>query len=153
MPVGFPLSSVLRLCSPSGNSSRPLGQVKQMAQVFKSGAFLQQCWSVHPLCVAVKRMADDRTLILSCSSCRSVHHLALASVVVRSSALPRESEDPGRLVDLQQGPGHLAQCLDAHPTALSLRQMDVFEDAVLIRCAECRRQYALQVSAFETHQK
>jgi hypothetical protein len=29
----------------------------------------------------------------------------------------------------------------------------VFEDLVVIRCAECRRQYTLAVTAFETHQK
>jgi hypothetical protein len=31
--------------------------------------------------------------------------------------------------------------------------MDVFEDLALVRCAECRRHYAVTVSAFETHQK
>ena len=35
-----------------------------MAQVIRSGAFLQQCWSVHPLCVTVKRIADDGTIVL-----------------------------------------------------------------------------------------
>jgi hypothetical protein len=34
-----------------------------------------------------------------------------------------------------------------------MREMDVFEDLLVIRCAECRRQYALVVTAFETHQK
>ena len=47
--------------------SRGLGDVykrQTMAQVIRSGAFLQQCWSVHPLCVTVKRIADDRTVCL-----------------------------------------------------------------------------------------
>jgi hypothetical protein len=124
-----------------------------MVQVFRSGAFLQQCWSVHPLCVAVKRMVDDGTLILSCSSCRFVHHLVLASVVVRASAVLADSEDSGELADPQKGQSQLAACLGAHAAALSLREMDVFEDLALIRCAECRRHYALQVTSFETHQK
>jgi len=124
-----------------------------MVQVFRSGAFLQQCWSVHPLCIAVKRMADDRTLILSCSSCRSVHRLRLASVVVRAAAVPDQSEDSGAPVDLHKGQSQLSGCLDAHPSALSLRAMDVIEDVALIRCAECRRHYALRVASFETRQR
>jgi len=36
---------------------------------------------------------------------------------------------------------------------ITLREMDVFQDSVLLRCAECRRQYELTVSAFETHQR
>jgi hypothetical protein len=46
-----------------------------------------------------------------------------------------------------------AACLKAHPAALTLREMDVFEDLAVIRCAECRRLYVLTVTAFETHQK
>lgn len=46
-----------------------------------------------------------------------------------------------------------AACLEAHAAALTLREMDVFEDLAVIRCAECRRLYVLMVTAFETHQK
>jgi hypothetical protein len=125
-----------------------------MAQVFRSGAFLQQCWSVHPLCVAVKRMTDDRTLILSCSYCRSVHYLALSSVEIRIPAAPQDSEHSSsdRPVP-EEGPSKLAGCVGAHAEALSLREMDVFEDLALVRCAECRRHYALTVSSFETHHR
>ncbi|HEY6084619.1 MAG TPA: hypothetical protein VIU63_04450 [Nitrospira sp.] len=121
-----------------------------MAQVFRSGAFLQQCWSVHPLCIAVKRLRDDRTLILSCSSCRFVHHLGLCSVSLKTSAAPAETKDAEKPADPQSS---LAECLSTHAPALSLREMDVFEDVALIRCAECRRYYELQISSFETHQK
>ena len=125
-----------------------------MAQIFRSGAFLQQCWSVHPLCVTVKRMADGNQLILTCTSCRFVHHLTLASVVVRASAVLDESEDSsGDHVTARGGQDQLLGCLEAHPRALSLREMDVFEDVALVRCAECRRHYVLTVSSFETHQK
>jgi hypothetical protein len=125
-----------------------------MPQVFRSGAFLQQCWSVHPLCILVKRMADGNRLILSCTSCRFVHHLTLSAVVVRASAVLDESDDqPGDRHPAQGGQAQLVGCLEAHAAALSLREMDVFEDLALIRCAECRRHYALTVSSFETHQK
>jgi hypothetical protein len=52
-----------------------------------------------------------------------------------------------------EGESLLGRCVGAHQTAITLREMDVFQDAVLLRCAECRRHYELTVSAFETHQK
>lgn len=125
-----------------------------MAQVIHSGAFLQQCWSVHPLCVTVKRIADDRTVVLLCSSCRSAHRLQCDSVVAQPSAAPGVAENPvPAVVDEAEGPAKLADCIAAHRPALSLREMDVFEDRVLIRCADCRCHYALAVSHFETHHK
>lgn len=124
-----------------------------MAEIIRSGAFLQQCWSVHPLCVAVKRMAENRTLILSCSSCRFVHRLVLSAIVAKASVALSQpddvSNDPSRG---EKGLTQLTECLEAHAPALSLREMDVFEDRALIRCADCRNHYALTVAAFETHQ-
>jgi hypothetical protein len=125
-----------------------------MAQVIRSGAFLQQCWSVHPLCLTVKRIADDRTVVLLCSSCRSAHHLQCDSVVAQASAAQSEGEAPTSVVaDEAGGLAKLANCIAAHRPALSLREMDVFEDRVLIRCADCRSHYALAVSQFEMRLK
>lgn len=124
-----------------------------MGQVFRSGAFLQQCWSVHPLCVAVKRITAENQLALACTSCRFAHYLTMGSVVLGRSA----SEEARESMDTPEARASaqtlLASCLASHPAALSLRQMDVFEDLAVIRCAECRRHYALAVTAFETHQK
>ncbi len=53
----------------------------------------------------------------------------------------------------QGGQAQLDACIGAHTSALSLREMDVVEDSAILRCAECRRHYALTVSSFETHQK
>ena len=125
-----------------------------MAEIIRSGAFLQQCWSVHPLCVAVKRITGNRTLILSCSSCRFVHQLALSAIVAKASVALSQPDDLSS--DRWQGEEGLTQltdCLEAHAPALSLREMDVFEDRALLRCADCRRHYALTVAAFETHQR
>jgi hypothetical protein len=47
----------------------------------------------------------------------------------------------------------LKHCIAAHQAALTLREMDVFRDLVLLRCAECRRHYEVTVSAFKTHQR
>lgn len=124
-----------------------------MGQVFRSGAFLQQCWSVHPLCLGVRRMTAENQLALACTSCRFAHYVTLGSVVLGSGA----SGEPAQAADRSETPSdprtRLVHCLEVHPAALSLREMDVFEDLVVIRCAECRRQYALAVTAFETHQK
>ncbi len=124
-----------------------------MAQVYKSGAFLQQCWSVHPLCIEVRRMTGEHQLGLACTSCRFAHYLTLESVVVRASAVLEGAEDVFNEPLPGKGEDQLAGCLQSHAQSLSLREMDVFEDLVMIRCAECRRHYALNVSAFETHEK
>lgn len=123
-----------------------------MAQVIRSGAFLQQCWSVHPLCVAVKRMTDENTLILSCSSCRSAHHVTIAAVSTRGVSVQRSAGADGSQ-DGQPGEVLLKTCVSTHYASLSLREMDVFQDLMLLRCAGCRRQYEVTVSAFETRHK
>jgi len=122
-----------------------------MAEIIRSGAFLQQCWSVHPLCLTIKRVEPERIVVLTCSSCRMVHRVTtdvitrLASTADTFSSVPEPAQLDGLVA--------LKMCLDAHATALSLREMDVFQDAVWVRCAECRAQFDLTVSQFETHQK
>ena len=124
-----------------------------MGQMFRSGAFLQQCWSVHPLCLSVRRITDDNQLALACTACRFAHYVTMGSVVFGPSA----SEESGASTDASEARRYaqasLANCLQAHAAALSLREMDVFEDLAVLRCAECRRHYAVAVTAFETHQK
>ncbi|NJL16533.1 MAG: hypothetical protein HC794_09700 [Nitrospiraceae bacterium] len=123
-----------------------------MAQIIRSGAFLQQCWSVHPLCVTVKRMTDAQAVVLSCSSCKSIHHLTVTTVVSQgSSAQQTAQEDIPR--DEPPGMEFLKACVATHPEALSVREMDVFLDLVRLRCADCRRLYELSVATFETRQK
>jgi hypothetical protein len=122
-----------------------------MAEVIRSGAFLQQCWSVHPLCLTVKRVEPDRIVVLTCSSCRMVHRVTADAVTRKASAVEPSSPESG----LTQPDGLVAlkTCMGTHAPALSVREMDVFQDAVWIRCAECRAQFDLAVSQFETHQK
>jgi hypothetical protein len=123
-----------------------------MTHVIRSGAFLQQCWSVHPLCLAVKRMGEDRIMVLTCSSCRSAHHLAINQIVPKDSA-SQEPTTAGATGEEVSAETLLSACLMTHRASLTLREMDVFQDVVLIRCADCRRHYGLHVSAFETHHK
>jgi hypothetical protein len=123
-----------------------------MAQIIRSGAFLQQCWSVHPLCVTVKRMADDRTVVLTCSSCKSAHYLTLGIVVPKNPAA-HEATEGSHMSKEVSGESLLSSCIMTHQASITLREMDVFEDLVLLRCANCRRYYELTVSSFETHQR
>ncbi|MDH4329633.1 MAG: hypothetical protein OEV77_14010 [Nitrospira sp.] len=123
-----------------------------MTQIVRSGAFLQQCWSVHPLCLAVKRMGEDRILVLSCSSCKFGHYLTVGMVVPKDSAASEPAA--GGQISLEgAGERLLGACVTTHRAAITLREMDVFQDLVLLRCADCRRHYTVHVSAFETHQK
>jgi hypothetical protein len=122
-----------------------------MAEIIRSGAFLQQCWSVHPLCLTVKRVEPERIVVLTCSSCRMVHRAVTDRITRQASAADSAPPDsgpaqPDGLVGLQA-------CLGAHAPALSVREMDVFQDALWLRCAECRAHYDMTVSQFETHQK
>ena len=123
-----------------------------MAQIIRSGAFLQQCWSVHPLCVTVKRMTGDNAVVLVCSSCKSAHQLTVATVTSKASSAQQIS---GEAASHDEPPGeeYLKACVSTHHTSLSLREMDVFQDLVQLRCADCRRLYDLTVSAFETRHK
>jgi hypothetical protein len=121
-----------------------------MAQIIRSGAFLQQCWSVHPLCVTVARMEEGRTVVLSCSSCRSAHHVTVESVEARESAARAAGDHAPTEAS---GERLLNTCATIHRASMTLREMDVFQDSVVLRCAECRRHYVLRVSIFETHQK
>ncbi len=123
-----------------------------MTQIVRSGAFLQQCWSVHPLCVAVKRMGDDRRLVLSCMSCKSGHYLTVGLVTQKDSTAS-DLVAVGQIGQEVTGEELLNACIVTHRSAITLREMDVFQDLVLLRCADCRRHYTVQVSAFETHQK
>ena len=122
-----------------------------MAEIIRSGAFLQQCWSVHPLCLTVKRVEPERIVVLTCSSCRMVHRVTTGAITRQKST--GDSSLPTSGLSQPDGLVALKSCLGTHAPALSVREMDVFQDAVWVRCAECRAQYDLTVSQFETHQK
>ncbi|MFO0700320.1 MAG: hypothetical protein U0236_13935 [Nitrospira sp.] len=123
-----------------------------MVQVIRSGAFLQQCWSVHPLCVTMKRMTQENVVVLLCSSCKSAHHLSIATVTSIASSIQSVAGETA-LRDEPPGEDYLKACAATHAASLTLREMDVFQDLVRLRCADCRRLYDLTVSAFETRQR
>jgi|RhiMetdeSRZDD1v2_1073273.scaffolds.fasta_scaffold729473_2 hypothetical protein len=119
-----------------------------MSPVFKSGAFIQQCFSVHPLCLTIKRFTAPEHVVISCSSCQLAHRLTLTSMTTHLPGQDQPSEP------LSNEPvTYFVSCLESHRTALAISKMDVVAETAGIRCAECRRSFILQVSVFETHQR
>jgi len=80
-----------------------------------------------------------------------VHRVTTGAITRRKST--GDSSLPTSGLSQLDGLVALKSCLGTHAPALSVREMDVFQDAVWVRCAECRAQYDLTVFQFETHQK
>jgi hypothetical protein len=123
-----------------------------MAQVFKSGAFIQQCFAVHPLCLNLKSLHLPNSIVLKCTSCNMLHRLTLRAVVLRVSAV-HAVEDAAEAPEDRPAAAHLESCAAAHPAALAVRAMDVVRETAGLRCGECRKLYELDVTTFETHQR
>ncbi len=123
-----------------------------MAQVFKSGAFIQQCFAVHPLCLNLKSLHLPDSIVLKCTSCNMLHRLTLRALVLRVSAV-RVVKDEAKVRDERSADVHLEECSASHPAALGVRAMDVVRETAGLRCGECRKLYELDVTTFETHQR
>ena len=123
-----------------------------MVQRFQSGAFVQQCFAVHPLCLSLKRIDYDGRLVIACTSCRMMHLMTPTQVVWRVAAVPLggEVETPQTQPTARES---LEDCLRAHPVSVTIRELDVIRDQVGLRCGECRRIFDMQVSGFESLQK
>lgn len=121
-----------------------------MAQTFQSGAFIQQCFASHRLCLTLKKLALPEKILLACTSCNMLHRLTVRALTTHVPAVRAASEEaPGG----DEAADCLKHCLAAHQVALGVREVDVLRDSVGLRCAECRRLYDLDVAAFETHQR
>jgi hypothetical protein len=123
-----------------------------MGQRFQSGAFVQQCFAVHPLCLSLKRIDEEGRLVIACTSCRMMHLMATDQVVARVAAVPLG----GEMTSAKAAPTAkelLGACLQTHPVSVTIRELDVIRDSVGLRCADCRRMFDLHVSMFESHQK
>ncbi|MBI4400154.1 MAG: hypothetical protein HY581_00800 [Nitrospirae bacterium] len=124
-----------------------------MSPTFKSGAFIQQCFAVHPLCLSLKKLELPERIVLSCSSCNLLHRLTVRAMTTGAAALLQSAGEVRVTKGERTAVDHLAECAATHQSALGVRAMDVARDSVGLRCAECRRMYDLDVSAFETHQR
>jgi hypothetical protein len=119
-----------------------------MSPLFKSGAFIQQCFSVHPLCLTVKKFTVPEHVVIACSSCRFAHRLTLTSMATHLPGQDQPSEPLSK-----EPTTYFVQCMESHRTALAISRMDVMQETAGIRCAECRRSFVLHVALFETHQR
>lgn len=123
-----------------------------MAPTYDSGAFLQQCFVLHPLRLSLKRLEQRTCLVLACASCNMVHRVMASVVTVRVLPASQAAGNP-RAREERLPIDCLATCASEHPAALVVREMDVLQDSVGLRCGACRRLYDLGVSAFETQQR
>lgn len=123
-----------------------------MAQVYKSGAFIQQCFAVHPLCLNLKSLHLPGGLVIRCTSCNMLHRLTLRAVALRVSAV-RAVEDEAGTRDDRPASTHLEECAAAHPAAIGVRAMDVVREEAGLRCGECRKMYDVEIVSVETHQR
>lgn len=114
--------------------------------VFTSGAFFQQCFSVHPLSLCLKLVSLPETLGILCVNCRMRHRMTVDRHH-RPSAL--EQPDPGSPVE---GMDALHACFQAHPEEVRVATVDVGHQLVQLRCRPCHRIFKLGIRLFETHQ-
>lgn len=112
--------------------------------VFKSGAFLQQCFSVHPLSLCLKLVAMPATVGVLCVNCRMRHRMT-----VKESPTSVSPESKGMN---KEGLAGLNQCFQDHPEDIRMTSVAVEHDTVQFRCRPCHRLFSLGVRLFETHQ-
>ena len=110
----------------------------------KSGAFAQQCFAAHPLSLSFKSLTPPDRVVVECTNCHMRHRFTARTLTTRAAG-PDGAE--------REATGDLGACGAAHPGELRVSAVNVMDDAVTLRCGECRRTYALAVSVFETYRK
>ena len=111
--------------------------------VYKSGAFLQQCFSVHPLSLNLKLVSPPEIIGVVCTNCRMRHRLTLHHVTAQPTEM---SESGNNDLLLLQG------CFHGHSEDIRISSVHVECHAVEFKCRPCRRTYRMDVALFETHQ-
>ena len=114
-----------------------------MGNVFQSGAFLQQCFSVHPLSLSFKMFTMPNTIGIFCVNCKSRHRLTVGTVtrIIGDSELCEEGAST-----------KLGTCASHHQEALHVTEVSVERGIVQFRCRECRAGFQTTISLFETYQ-
>ena len=113
--------------------------------VFTSGAFFQQCFSVHPLSLCLKLVSLPETLGILCVNCRMRHRMT----VDRPKQTALDHPEPGAPLE---GIDALQACFQAHPEEVRVATVDVGHQLVQLRCRPCHRIFKLGIRLFETHQ-
>ncbi len=114
-----------------------------MANVFRSGAFLQQCFSVHPLALEMKMLTLPDKIGIVCVHCKSRHRLTIGIItrLIGDSEMCEDGAATG-----------LASCVANHREALHVTDVCVERDIVQFRCRECKAGFRAVVPLFETYQ-
>lgn len=115
-----------------------------MSPTFNSGAFIQQCFAVHPLSLNFKALTlPDKNGVVICANCNMRHRFTMRELTTRvgEESLPE-----------QKATEYLAHCVEAHPENLRVSGVDVVQNSVQLRCGPCRKTYRIDVSVFETYQ-
>ena len=111
--------------------------------IFNTGAFLQQCFAVHPLSLSFKVVTLPDKVGILCANCNMRHRLTVTKFHTHQHN--EELTDSGAVP-------HLKQCADTHSDDVRVSGVNVERDSVQLRCRECQRTYHIQVSLFETYQ-
>lgn len=114
-----------------------------MGNVFQSGAFLQQCFSVHPLSLSFKLFTLPDTIGIFCTNCKSRHRLTVGTMtrIIGDAECAEEGAS-----------AKLETCASHHQEAVHVTEVSVDRDIVQFRCRECRIGFQTTVSLFETYQ-
>ena len=108
---------------------------------FKSGAFVQQCFSSHPLSLQVKPLVGVDQIVVQCTCCDLRHRVFIGNL----TSTRELTGDAAHTMEL------LAQCAAQHSGEVRISSVDVVADAVRFRCARCRRDYDATGAQFETY--
>ncbi len=104
--------------------------------VFLSAAFLQQCFAMHRLDLAVRQLKGSGIVVV-CRQCKIRH-------TVRLGRRAEEPEAPsGDEVPLFAE--SLLRCVATHLTAIGVHAVDVMRDALDLSCAQCRATYPFRI--------
>ncbi len=114
-----------------------------MPSLFSSGAFIQQCFAVHPLCLTVKMVTLPDKLGISCSNCKMRHRLTLRALALLT---------PEATVVEPEQPIPIDHCALHHIDDLRIQEVNIEKSTIQIRCRPCKVSYHLTVSLFESYQ-
>ena len=114
-----------------------------MANIFKSGAFLQQCFSMHPLSLSVKMIALPDKIGIACANCKSRHRLTFSTLIriIGDSESMKDGADQT-----------LQSCITEHNNALHVTEVSVDQEIVQFRCRLCKIGFQATILVYETYQ-
>lgn len=114
-----------------------------MANIYKSGAFLQQCFAVHPFSLHLKMFRPPNTIGISCSHCKSRHRLTIGRLAQMMGETERSLSNPDTILET---------CMIEHPQSLHITEVSIDQDALHFRCRLCKIGLHATINLYETCQ-